>query len=860
LEKDDILAALSGHWKRPFQGGSVDVLRGLLLGEEKAFDKDRFYAKTIPIIQSSGTGKSRLVDELGKEFLTVSFVLRHPGDDVTWPPGDHEITKFLTCSTSYEECTAAVVALLSATLAEGNEFPVTGNNACCDRLTVCIPVAKWCCDKTQFDQMTELAKSFHDNMAPMVPNRSSQTELRSPFRISFIERTVEAAEQLRLDLLNHATWTDDHVDADTMASHEFVQKHLVRPARELIDRFDRQYQVPADPEADATSISSSGSPAATKAAKQLLLFAFDEAASLWVTADGKKTGNPFYALRRVLGLLKDIPIWSLLLSTQSTTGSLLPPRETDISTRMRDGRLNTIEPFLGLQVDIAAEEAVATIEGFEEEKRKPMSQFATVKHMTMFGRSLWRAYCNVPPSSLRDFALTKLIHNTGYDVENKNHVFAALASRLCLDVCMEEAEAIALAHEAVNSYLRIVISIDTSEKGKYGDGNHLNKMEDIDGNRQGLEEKSDLGEQQSNSSKGEKSVKFNVSQTGRRTGRQTRRSLQRMETVTPSEPIVAEIVADQLCKGANWSSSIHTLAEHLLSKGLVGKGLKGELFARLLCILARDFHLRDLKVPNDSFPYAKPFSVNNFLQTLFGDERFQRIKNFTPLIPVTRKWPPKTTTASFCNVFDNGIMNFSHFTNSDVLLLCTTMPELLQLLLRQQQALQLTSNEPDFDILLPIYFGDIEEEFDPSRTSAILISVKNRRLASHLPPAKTIHKLFSHTNDPVLAMLMDLGTRGKPAVDVQGEPKILEGGYVEERYVFNIHAEGAGVETYGCLQGLRLEAASKALLQQVLQMRDPRGIRDKHDEFCHRNKRGVYRTDWKEFYQRIPRPEHDESL
>ena len=65
MKKNDILAALSGDWIRPFQGGSVGLLKELLLDEEEAFEKDRFYAKSITIVQSSGTGKSRLVDELG---------------------------------------------------------------------------------------------------------------------------------------------------------------------------------------------------------------------------------------------------------------------------------------------------------------------------------------------------------------------------------------------------------------------------------------------------------------------------------------------------------------------------------------------------------------------------------------------------------------------------------------------------------------------------------------------------------------------------------------------------------------------------------------------------------------------------
>ena len=83
------------------------------------------YAKTMPIIQSSGTGKSRLLDEISKEFLTMSFVLRHPAED-GYPPGDPEITKILTGmgkTTATKARLNAVlharaVALLAGTLAQ----------------------------------------------------------------------------------------------------------------------------------------------------------------------------------------------------------------------------------------------------------------------------------------------------------------------------------------------------------------------------------------------------------------------------------------------------------------------------------------------------------------------------------------------------------------------------------------------------------------------------------------------------------------------------------------------------------------------------------------------------------------------
>ena len=63
-----MLHVLHKDWNNKFSGGSLDILRNLILAREDDFDRINYYAKTIPIIQSSGTGKSRLLDEISKEF------------------------------------------------------------------------------------------------------------------------------------------------------------------------------------------------------------------------------------------------------------------------------------------------------------------------------------------------------------------------------------------------------------------------------------------------------------------------------------------------------------------------------------------------------------------------------------------------------------------------------------------------------------------------------------------------------------------------------------------------------------------------------------------------------------------------
>lgn len=105
-------------WNAEFYGSAPDALKEQInLGESGATN---LYAKTIPIIQSSGTGKSRLVDELSKEFLTISFVFRSNGE-TGYPPGDPEITQFTAINRTYTLCDihSISVSLLAGALLEG---------------------------------------------------------------------------------------------------------------------------------------------------------------------------------------------------------------------------------------------------------------------------------------------------------------------------------------------------------------------------------------------------------------------------------------------------------------------------------------------------------------------------------------------------------------------------------------------------------------------------------------------------------------------------------------------------------------------------------------------------------------------
>jgi hypothetical protein len=71
-------------WEQPFEG---DAAQGLWSHLETFFTptNHRVYGHYAAVVQSSGMGKSRTVDELGKDHFTISLVLREADSTGAWP-------------------------------------------------------------------------------------------------------------------------------------------------------------------------------------------------------------------------------------------------------------------------------------------------------------------------------------------------------------------------------------------------------------------------------------------------------------------------------------------------------------------------------------------------------------------------------------------------------------------------------------------------------------------------------------------------------------------------------------------------------------------------------------------------------
>lgn len=91
-----VIGFLQQDWKLPYYPDSLDALKDYIQHYERAVKAENvYYGKIVTFIQSSGMGKSRLVDAFGEECPMINLVLRKEGS-TGYPPPDSEIVSLVT--------------------------------------------------------------------------------------------------------------------------------------------------------------------------------------------------------------------------------------------------------------------------------------------------------------------------------------------------------------------------------------------------------------------------------------------------------------------------------------------------------------------------------------------------------------------------------------------------------------------------------------------------------------------------------------------------------------------------------------------------------------------------------------------
>ncbi|KAA8903422.1 hypothetical protein FN846DRAFT_985347 [Sphaerosporella brunnea] len=725
-------------WKKDYLGGSIDVFRSVVGDAQKAFGDHRHYAKFFPIIQSSGAGKSRMIDEYSKSSVGIVFTLRLRSQ-TGYPPGDVEITRFLRQAIySIQDGRtehAIVVSLLAAAVTN---------------------VAKYLNEyREKHKTSTGFAGYLHGKMQPAnesIPDVDAESiaatrcEFRKKFCAEIITDASDMVEILMKDLSWKAIFAKTSPKYDAMKHHNQVKQWLLEPLQKLVD-----------------SLKTGGGDSSKHSVP--LFFAFDEISNL-ISEDNRCV---FLALRRVVRLMAGLPVWVFALSTQSPMESFTPAMKQDRSARILKVTLETVPPFYSFMLDVEDTRRFTSSGG---PPRMSLSEVGTIDHMCTYGRPLWLAMKGTHTDSVREQVVMKLLCCEPYNPGDRSHVLAFLSNRISLDPCLDSQEAVNLALQAVQSHLRWIVGFDPA---------------------------------------------FGY-----------------IRTLSPSEPLVSEAVADRLMgetenSSTLWAQTIQTLYSQLLTTGLVDLGLSGELVSRLLCILARDIVVKSFNEQDYKPKYCQPFGVIAFIEALFT----QSAEILDQPAVLSRKDPECTIR----RVFSSANMNFTHFVCTDQQLTSNKVQELIQALMYRQAALQLARTQHTWDILIPVYMGPPDDVFDPALTTVFLIQVKNRmKPNTYFVSAKEYEYIFGKTN-PIITILIDLGVKAS-------EVKPTES-YSQTVFAFTI--TGSTKDTYNCIREDDLEVTIGYMLGR------PRsgyghGIQKKmsefNDRFRHHAFDDMYRTDF----------------
>ncbi|KAI0298434.1 hypothetical protein B0F90DRAFT_702078 [Multifurca ochricompacta] len=376
----------------------------------------KIYARYCSIIQSSGMGKSRLIDELSREDFLIPINLR-PHGNKGYPPPDNELRQFLagpqqdTALLAYNRASHFLLALFKVTQDTiVNELDPRSNNA---------------------PDRNYRIRAFRDLM-------SSGQNLKSVGgdRQSFYNKVVARAS------------------SEMRAQPDVGLMRLTEAFKRFRDAVNGE------------GVETPRSPRSTKKSLDIEIYiSFDEAHSLTTPFGEHDWRSPFTELRRALQMLEGSPMWSFFLSTTGKITQFSQPRSVDPSNRVRQGELIIPQPYIYLGFD----QLMETQKISKHNTLKDVTSLECIAHM---GRPLWGTLYDhgneESHKKLIGFAMDKLLCGSpGPGPLSDARIYAVLSQRLALDIGTSQfilpsvtpLNLAEIVHEQITYHMRVCISV-----------------------------------------------------------------------------------------------------------------------------------------------------------------------------------------------------------------------------------------------------------------------------------------------------------------------------------------------------------------------------------------------------------------
>ncbi|KAF9486227.1 hypothetical protein BDN70DRAFT_870313 [Pholiota conissans] len=361
-------------WTEPYRGGAVKVLWQFLVDNlqpagqawrigqmgERIPTTDP-YAHYVSIVQSSGMGKSRAVDELAKTHFVIPINIRVAQSN-GFPPSDPNV-RFFLCNWSCEQheirnkCRAFLQALfeITADVLSGvkyrGKYPKAGENR--EYFTF---------DRRPDDTAEDIAAKFREHMSDGMTFGSQGVK-----RKYFFQAVLDKAEEL--------------LGLRRGVSHEIIAQKFVRLVQTI--------------HGDAHD----GSIHANEGPKVVIMF--DEAHTMTTPMTDDSLGTSYTTFTELLQCLhvhRNLSLFTLFLSVTGRIGQLVSSRPGERSSpTIHPGNYSINRPFTTLGFDHLA--IKLKFNGSDN-----LSDIVSDNHIAHYGRPMWGAMMN---SQERNSSLTK---------------------------------------------------------------------------------------------------------------------------------------------------------------------------------------------------------------------------------------------------------------------------------------------------------------------------------------------------------------------------------------------------------------------------------------------------------------------
>ncbi|KAF8498580.1 hypothetical protein F5888DRAFT_1802761 [Russula emetica] len=392
-------------WNSKFKGDLAGVLFDTITDY---LSKDRNpYARLTTAVNSSGTGKSRMVDQLGIEIITVPMCLRQRRRE-GFPPVDMELRDWLVYETGdrrsvQKRLFGFTYSLLNITRRQLETIAKEQDIPRLDEVAA-KKVNKEMRTELVVKRQMRLASAFREHMTEGQTYHTSNSNRRTFYFLQFVERCEKVDDEKE--------YHHDRCNSGGKGLQE---------AGEMLCRFIDEHRV----------LDSEKGPR-----QPLVVLAFDEADTLTDNPPEPVHWNLFSELRRVLRQIRHLPIFSLFLSTAGRFNIFSPDIHSDPSAWVREPDKCSLDPISEISFDDIAYPAL--------KNTITMDNVVNIDWISHLGRPLFGCYWDNLPQhrkselTIMDYVKQKLLNGpTVLRNGNWTGSLACLSTRFALEFDMD---------------------------------------------------------------------------------------------------------------------------------------------------------------------------------------------------------------------------------------------------------------------------------------------------------------------------------------------------------------------------------------------------------------------------------------